>query len=118
MTKADRIRALAQKHPDWSPVQIGKACDCGDSYVRVALRQRQGGTAAKADIAYKAKIKAETGLSLTGHAYQSKPQRRVKIAAANARWYAKNRQRRIMQMRDYRRRQKAVNEDASGHGRR
>jgi hypothetical protein len=40
MTKADRIRQLAQEHPDWKTGQIGKACDCRPEYVRVVLRQR------------------------------------------------------------------------------
>jgi hypothetical protein len=54
MTKADRIRQLAQEHPDWKTGQIGKACDCRPEYVRVVLRQRVGGGQSDIDRRYDA----------------------------------------------------------------
>lgn len=62
MTKAERIRNLAEKHPEWSPKQIAAQCDCGDSYVRVVLRQRTlPGGRSKSDLSYAARILAEHG---------------------------------------------------------
>jgi hypothetical protein len=54
MTKADRIRQLAQEHPDWKTGQIGKACDCRPEYVRVVLRQRVEGGKSEIDRRYEA----------------------------------------------------------------
>lgn len=60
MTKADKIRALAKKHPEWSTAKLGDACGCRDSYVRTALRQRVNGKRSKHDLAYLASPLGQT----------------------------------------------------------
>lgn len=62
MTKAEKIRRTARKHPDWSTIAIGVVCDCSDSYVRTALRQRVDGRKSASDARYDEKFKAEHGL--------------------------------------------------------
>jgi hypothetical protein len=59
-TKADRIRQLAQEHPDWKTGRIGKACNCRPEYVRVVLRQRVGGGTSEADRRYRASPLGQT----------------------------------------------------------
>jgi hypothetical protein len=53
MTKADKIRATAKKHPDWSTTRLGHFCDCKPEYVRVVLRQRVDGGVSEIDRRYR-----------------------------------------------------------------
>jgi len=71
MTKAERIRKLAVQHPEWSTKQIAAKCDCGDSYVRTALRQRVGGRQSEHDRRYRERFAKEHGLSHSGFRYRN-----------------------------------------------
>jgi hypothetical protein len=88
MTKADRIRATAKKHPRWSTARIGEACDCSPEYVRVALRQRVNGCASRADINLKNRLLQEHGVGSCSHLrYLQDPEyRRRKLADHAQRW--------------------------------
>jgi hypothetical protein len=87
MTKADRIRATAKKHPSWSTAQIGEACDCSPEYVRVALRQRVNGSPSRADLNLAARLLAEHGVgSFTHLRYRTDPEfRKAHIAKCTRR---------------------------------
>jgi Zn-dependent peptidase ImmA (M78 family) len=86
MTKADKIRATAKKHPSWSTARIGEACDCSPEYVRVALRQRVNGQPSRADLNLAARLLAEYGVSTHTHLrYRIDPEFRKAYIAANAR---------------------------------
>jgi hypothetical protein len=63
MTKVDRIRRIAQEHPDWKTSQIGKACDCRPEYVRVVLRQRVNSGMSEIDRRY---LNSPLGISSVG----------------------------------------------------
>jgi hypothetical protein len=66
MTKAEKIWAAHRKHPKWSDAQIGAACNCRDSYVRVVLRQRpEGGGQSEIDRRWRRKREAEIGMPLS-----------------------------------------------------
>lgn len=95
MTKAERIRKLAEKHPEWRPKQIAALCDCLPSYVRVVLRQRTlPGGMSESDIRYDAKIRSEHGTSarcfFAMRKYRSDPEYRAKSIAAAVRWRREN----------------------------
>jgi hypothetical protein len=77
MTKADRIRATAKKHPNWTTVQIGDACDCSDSYVRVVLRQR-----------------GPDGISDCDRRYRARPEYRAKANGYSRAWYRRQKAKR------------------------
>jgi hypothetical protein len=86
MTKADKIRATAKRHPNWSTRQIGDACDCSPEYVRVSLRQRVDGQPSRADLNLAARLLAEHGVATHTHLrYRTDPEFRKAYIAANAR---------------------------------
>jgi hypothetical protein len=71
MTKADKIRATHKAHPDWTTIQIGDACNCADSYVRVVLRQRN----------------VPGGQSASDRRYRARPEYRAQAAGYSRAWY-------------------------------
>ena len=92
MTKAERIRKLAEKHPEWSTTQIAARCDCLPSYVRVVLRQRPGGSrASQSDRDYYQRNR-ETYLARAARNYEknrSDPEFRERKNAYFRDWYAR-----------------------------
>ena len=93
MSKADRIRKCAAKHPLWSTTRIGEACDCGAEYVRVVLRQRVGGKS-KNDRRYLDRFVAEHGVVPTTVRYRADPDFRRDQLARGVQWDKKNPERR------------------------
>jgi hypothetical protein len=128
MTKSDKIRATAKKHPSWSTKEIGEACDCSDAYVRVALRQRVGGQMSDIDRRWEAKFKAENGITKTAHRRRRDPEFRKRLDERARQWAADNPERirelrlasyyrhhqlNLERQRAYRARQKAEREGVS-----
>ena len=86
MTKAERIRKLAEQHPEWSTKQIAAKCDCLPEYVRVVLRQRVDGGTSAADLRWRAANPERLRAILRGcgERYREKNRERV-----NANWRAR-----------------------------
>jgi hypothetical protein len=77
MTKAEKIRRTAKKHPNWSMIQIGDACNCADSYVRVVLRQR-----------------GPDGMSDSDRRYRARPEYRAQASGYQRAWYRRQKAKR------------------------
>lgn len=112
MTKAEKIRRTAKAHPDWGCTRIGRACDCTDSYVRVVLRQRVVNGQSDIDRRWRAKFKAQHGLTPNGLKYRTDPEFRQKSIDAVVKWTKENPERRAKIARDYYYRAKAKREAA------
>jgi hypothetical protein len=82
MTKAAKIWATYRKNRKLSTKQIAEICDCGDSYVRVVLRQRppEGGSS-EIDRRYREKVAARVGVNFWTHRNRV---RRARLAAITA----------------------------------
>lgn len=88
MTKAERIRKLAEQQPEWSTKQIAAKCDCLPSYVRTVLRQRVEGCASEHDRRYLKKFVEQHGWPNTIR-YRSDPEFRDRRKTYQRDYYAR-----------------------------